>query len=126
MSDLQDYAYKVGVATFGARSMDSQTERADRAAEEFFELMQACGRSWERLMEIGQHVYGRPAGDLYQEFGGARITLDMLAKAHGCDTDLLGWREARRVDENKQTIRKKAALKPDHIFSVRPIKEKAL
>lgn len=56
-------------------------ERAMRMLEEAAELAQALGVAEEQFRLIGRHVWSKPKGEIYQELGGAALTLAACAEA---------------------------------------------
>jgi hypothetical protein len=125
MGEMQQRVVDVGAQAFGAESMYEARERANRFAEEAAELLQASGMPLERLIELATYVYGRPKGNLKQEFGGVGVTLYAFANAHWIDLDHVVETEITRVEQNIGKIRAKAAKKPDFLFHTRPIAPEA-
>ncbi|MFG1370742.1 hypothetical protein V5F32_01035 [Xanthobacter oligotrophicus] len=99
-------------ACFGAEIAADRLERGDRAAEEFFEMLQAAGYPRERLPSIIAYVWSRPVGELHQEVGGVMVTLAAFCQAHGLDMHEEGEVELARVWTKIETIRAKHAAKP--------------
>jgi len=123
MDSIQRKAVYVGRQVFGLPAMSDPKERLLRFSEEAAELQQACGLTLEEYIMIGQHVFERAKGEIFQEIGGAGSTLFSLAEVHGLDTLKMVDKECDRVWQNQDAIRAKAAKKPGHIFSTRPISE---
>lgn len=64
----------------------SPLERALRFIEEAAELVQAIGLTEEQAMHVIRHVYSKPVGERFQEFGGVMVTA--LALAESVETSL--------------------------------------
>ncbi|MFG1376109.1 hypothetical protein [Xanthobacter autotrophicus] len=99
-------------ACFGATISADRLERGDRAAEEFFEMLQAADYPRERLLSLIAYVWSRPVGELHQEVGGVMVTLAAFCQAHGLDMHEAGEAELARVWTKIETIRAKQAAKP--------------
>lgn len=97
---------------FGEDISNDKLERSDRFIEEALELVQACGYSKERVLELIDYVYDRPAGEKYQEVGGVMVTLAALCQAHGLDMHGCGEKELHRIWGKIETIREKQKNKP--------------
>lgn len=121
MIDLQRRNDEVARRAFGDESLSNVRERENRFAEEACELLQASGMKLERLIELATYVYGRPKGNLAQEFGGAGVTMMALADVNFIHLESAVITEINRLEANIEKIRAKAAKKPDFLFAVRPI-----
>ena len=121
MDELQAEVIHVGTDVFGQASVSDFDERMLRFGEEAIELMQAGGISYGKFLQLGHHVYSRDAGEITQEIGGVGVTLFGVADAGDYSLGELTAIEIARVAGNKDKIRAKSALKPDHIFSTRSL-----
>ncbi len=65
--------------TFGAATADNTGERIRRFAEEAVELAQAIGLDKQAMLDIVEHVYAKPEGDVAQEIGQVGVSLLGLA-----------------------------------------------
>lgn len=72
-------------------------ERRDRFAEEALELFQSLGGTHAAALALVGYVFGRPAGQPRQEFGGAMTTLAGLAAYAGEDLVVCGEAELART-----------------------------
>lgn len=99
-------------ACFGAAISADRLERGDRAAEEFFEMLQAADYPRERLLSLIAYVWSRPVGELHQEVGGVMVTLAAFCQAHDLNMHEAGEAELARVWTKIETIRAKQAAKP--------------
>ena len=82
--DFQARMRRAFVDTFHDRPVALEVpERADRAAEEFAELMQSVGMDRDRLVAHVERSYARPKGDAFDEAGGVMTTLSGLFDALG-------------------------------------------
>jgi hypothetical protein len=99
---------------FGAEIAADRVERCDRFIEEALELAQSLDWPKERAFALVDYVYGRPAGEPFQEVGGTMVTLAALCQAAGLDMDANGETELARImqPEIVQKIRAKQAAKP--------------
>ncbi len=99
---------------FGAEIAADRVERCDRFIEEALELAQSLDWPKERACALVDYVYGRPAGEPFQEVGGTMVTLAALCQAAGLDMDANGETELARImqPEIVQKIRAKQAAKP--------------
>jgi hypothetical protein len=75
----------------------NRDERAARLAEEAIEIAHAEGVSLEMVAKIADRVYSRPAGELSQEIGGVRVTLEALAENAGLSVEEETAREFQRI-----------------------------
>ena len=104
---FQESAEAWAKACFGDRYDRDKMERADRFLEEALELLQSLGYPRERIAELVDYVYGRPAGDPAQEMGGTMLTLALLAGANGLDAEVCAEVELERVHGKIEKIRAK-------------------
>jgi len=111
------FQHKVGLwieAAFGDQVIYQIKTRADSFIEEALELYQALGYSKDDVLELVEYVYGRPAGDPDQEFGGVALTLSSLANSASLDLEACATKELDRVWSKIDQIRAKDAAKlPD-------------
>lgn len=84
-------------AAFGYDHAASLPLRGLRLAEEAIEAAQAAGSDRATLHRLIDHVYDRPAGDMYQELGGVGITLLALGAAAGMSVDAAERDELTRI-----------------------------
>jgi hypothetical protein len=99
-------------ACFGSVVSGDRTERADRLAEEAFELLQSVDYPKERLYALIEYVYGRDKGEPAQEVGGVMLTLAGFCLAHQLNMHAAGETELDRVWTKIEQIRAKQAAKP--------------
>lgn len=100
------------VACFGADVADDRAERSHRFVEEALELVQSLGCTREDCLRLVDYVYGRPAGEPFQEVGGVMTTLAALCAANGLDLESAAEAELARVWTKLEQIRAKQAAKP--------------
>lgn len=98
---------------FGDAVTDHRGERNERYAEESTELLQAAGMTRERLHEIVDWVFDRPAGDIPDEVGGVMNTLAPLCTAHGVDLAVAADVTLEKCWRNSDRIREKHRRKPN-------------
>jgi hypothetical protein len=80
MKNWQRVAYHWVENVFSPENAANPNERSERFGEEALELLQARGVSRERVHELVDYVYNRPAGEVPQELGGVMHTLLVLAE----------------------------------------------
>jgi hypothetical protein len=85
--------------------MRTVQQRGVRFLEEAIELYQAAGADKDKAHELVDYIFGRPVGELGQEFGGVGVTLLALAEAASLDADSCERTELKRV----------LALPPEHL-----------
>lgn len=102
------------MACFGPVIASDKQERNHRFLEESLELVQSCGCSQSEAHQLVDYVFGRPAGEPYQEVGGVAITLAALCLAQGLDMHAAGETELARIWTKVDVIRAKQATKPKH------------
>lgn len=102
------------LACFGSLIAGDRQERNHRFLEEALELVQACGCSRSEAHQLVDYVYGRPAGERFQEAGGVMVTLAALCLAQGMDMHEAGETELTRIWTMVEAIRAKQAAKPKH------------
>jgi len=73
--------------TFGVATADNTGERIRRFAEESVELAQTVGLEKQALLDLIEHVYAKPAGNLAQEIGQVGVSLLGLAEHLGINVD---------------------------------------
>jgi len=107
---VQDWLHQC----FGPEIAKDKLERGDRLLEEVLELLQSGGYAQERIHLISSYVFGRPAGDPFQEVGGVMNTLAAYCYAH--DLDMVDAAEAEydRIVQPEiiEKIRAKQKAKP--------------
>lgn len=96
---------------FGREVAENRIERNHRFLEESLELVQACGCTREHALQIVEYVYGRPAGETFQEVGGVMVTLAALCLAQMVSMDVAAETELARVWQKINVIRAKQARK---------------
>jgi NTP pyrophosphatase (non-canonical NTP hydrolase) len=85
------------IRCFGQKHVYDFGVRALRLAEEAAEMAQACDVPKEKMLELIEVVYSRPAGQPDQELGGVAMTATVLAAAMGHDLEAFFDVELRRV-----------------------------
>lgn len=83
----QQVVVEWGARCFGVEHMADKIVRAARFFEEAAELVQAVGLSRDHALRAFDHVYGRSAGEPWQEAGGVGVTLMALCNALGLSAD---------------------------------------
>lgn len=96
---------------FGAEVANNHIERNHRFVEEALELVQACGCTKEHAHQIVDYVYGRPAGEPFQEVGGVEVTLAALCIANSINKEKAAEEELARVWTKIDVIRDKQSRK---------------
>jgi hypothetical protein len=76
--------------------------------------VQTCVATHSEAHQLLDYVYGRPVGDVFQEFGGVMITLAALCLAQGLKIHQAGEIELARIWTKAEQIRAKQAAKPKH------------
>lgn len=109
---FQARVHKWMLACFGEAIAADQVERNDRFVEEALELAQSLGWTPDRAHALVDYVFGRPAGDPFQEVGGVMVTLAALCNTAGIDVDGAADVELSRVWTKIEKIRAKQAAKP--------------
>lgn len=115
MKMMSDFQREVGhwvVACFGPERANDSRERNLRFIEESLELVQSNGLSKEEAQAVLNYVYSRKAGNVFQEVGGAAITLASLCRAAGVSLDEAATIELSRVHNEIVNIREKNLKKP--------------
>lgn len=84
-------------ATFLPSLYSDPTERGDRFLEEALEMLQAAGYDRRRVATLVDYVWGRPAGELWQEVGGVMVTLAGFCWVHDIRMQDEGERELARI-----------------------------
>ncbi len=89
-------------------------ERGDRLLEEVLELLQSGNYPRDRVAALCDYVYGRSAGEPFQEVGGVMVTLAAYCGAHELDMAEAARVELARIEQPEITlkIRAKQAAKP--------------
>lgn len=93
------------IKCFGTEMLISLVERRERFAEEACELLQASGMPLEQLVQMAEHVYKKPPGDLQQEVAGTTISLAALCEGADLDMHYAVDKELKRI-EDSETIEK--------------------
>ncbi len=83
--------------TFGPATASNTGERIRRFAEEAIELVQATGLDKQALLDIVDHVYAKPAGNLAQEIGQVGVSLLGLSEHLGIPADDEEQKEFDRI-----------------------------
>lgn len=99
-------------ACFGDEISADRLERGDRFLEETLELLQSGGYPMDRVGQLANYVWSRPAGEPAQEVGGVLLTLAAYCNAHDLDMQAAGETELSRVWGKVEAIRAKQAAKP--------------
>jgi hypothetical protein len=112
--DLSQNAILDWVAQCFGPEWTNKNERSCRFIEEAIELVQACDLPKEMVLKLVDRVYSKPKGDIYQEIGGASVTLMALCEKNGisrycAEEDELG----RCLDADKDKFRAKHQIKQD-------------
>lgn len=102
-------------------------ERIMRFLEEALELAQAEGMNEQEVERVVSYVYGRPAGESFQEVGGVMVTLAAFCFRRGIDLQLAALTEFDRIDSpemrrrifDRQAFKRSQGLTSDGEF--RPI-----
>lgn len=97
---------------FGEEEASNKDNRRNRFGEEALELLQAAGLTFPQLIDLAAYVYGRPAGDPFQEIGGTVVTLSGLCEAYGISLRDAADAELKRVNQKIEAIRAKEAARP--------------
>lgn len=97
MKTINTIALDWACRSFGTDHVYNFPVRALRCAEEAVELAQAYKIPKEKMLDLVEIVYGRPAGEPEQELGGVAMTATVLAAAHGRDLEAFLEIELRRV-----------------------------
>jgi hypothetical protein len=95
--DRQRVVAKWCAAAFGAGHASSIEQRGIRFLEEAIEAYQAAGCSREMAHKLVDYIFDKPAGELFQEFGGVGVTLLAFANAAGISADEAEAKEVARV-----------------------------
>jgi hypothetical protein len=123
MSDFQNRVAPWMQECFGPEISADRVERGDRLLEETLELLQSGGYDKERVAELVNYVWGRPAGEPAQEVGGVMVTLAAYCLAHALDMQEAGEVELARILQPAIVARiraKQAAKARDIPFSPLP------
>lgn len=103
----QAKVFQWAVNTFGDIARDPQ-ERIDRFIEESIELAQALGADKDRVCRIVNYVYNRPPGNVFEEVGGASLTLLALCESLNISADSAESTEMLRAFKiDRESIRAK-------------------
>jgi hypothetical protein len=99
---------------FGSEAFSNKETRNFRFLEEALELVQSTGLTKEQAHVLVDYVYGRPVGEIEQEFGGVYLTFAAIGQAQGIDIQSAGEKELARVNQSDiiERIRLKDKLKP--------------
>lgn len=98
---------------FSTRIVTARRERVFRFLEEALELAQSLDMTESEAVSVVNYVYGRPAGDSFQEIGGVFVTLAALCWNEGIEMEDAAIAEITRVEtpEVMAKIRKKQDAK---------------
>lgn len=99
------------VDCFGEVKANNIMECSLRLVEEVMELVQALGLPKEQVLKMLVYTYGRPPGEVKQEFGGVMVTLAALAAATDIDLKEAGDDQLDQNTKNKEAIKLKHLLK---------------
>ena len=111
---------------FGPEIAADKEERNHRFLEEALELVQSCGCSASGAHQLVDYVYGRDAGEPFQESGGVMVTHAALCLANGLDMHADGETELARIWTKVEQIRAKQAGKPKHSPLPTPPQEQSI
>lgn len=100
------------IDTFGEETEIDKEERGQRFIEEALEAVQAAGMPKKDVLMLVEYVYGRPAGDLFQEIGGVMVTAACMAWSHKHCMHTAGEVELSRIWSKQDAVRAKQATKP--------------
>lgn len=114
MSDFQPRVEVWIGDCFGSLASQNPRDRGDRFIEEALELAQSNGYTRDRIEELLDYVYSRPAGEPSQEVGGVMVTLAGYCSVIGVNMMEAAETELARVStpEIIHKIRTKEANKP--------------
>lgn len=87
---------------FGEHCASDLEERGSRLLEEAIEAAQACDVERDKAHLLVDHIYSRPAGELWQEIGGTMITIHALAECAELDHRACADIEWKRICELPQ------------------------
>jgi hypothetical protein len=73
------------MACFSMQVCRDSAERNHRFLEEDLELVQSLGCTASEAHQLVDYVFGRPAGEPFQELRGVMVTLSALASCHDID-----------------------------------------
>lgn len=114
LSGVQSRIWQWCKETFtGIAAWQTDKERSYRFFEEAAELFQAMNMSKEDALKVVDYVYGRPIGEVPQEFGGVMVTLLALAAHKDVDVGKCLETEYHRIvsPEIQEKIRLKQQSK---------------
>ncbi|QJB22121.1 hypothetical protein XccvBFoX6_gp63c [Xanthomonas phage FoX6] len=94
----QKRAHNWALEAVGPSQAADVRTRMDRFIEEAIELAQSTGYDRERIANLVEYVYGRPAGEPGQELGGVSITLACVAAAMDLNLEVAAETEYVRVN----------------------------
>ncbi|HEY4326128.1 MAG TPA: hypothetical protein VGN20_19215 [Mucilaginibacter sp.] len=115
---MQTYQQRVQqwvTEAFGPKVANDKKERAYRFIEESIELVQSTGLTKEDVLTMVDYVFGRPAGEPYQEIGGVMVTLASLTEVQNLDLTECAEMELERAILKTDKIRAKQRSKPHSI-----------
>jgi len=107
------------VVCFGERVAANGVERNHGFLEESLELVQSLDRTREQAHSLLDRVFGRDAGEPWQEVGGVMVTLAALHEARGVDLDLdeSAVTEIAHVRTKVERIHEKRRTKPHAVLA---------
>lgn len=105
---------------FGDDAYDKKN-RIHRLLEEVIELAQATEVTPNHIIELIDHVYGKPVGGLNEEVGGVMVTLAGVCIAYDISMDTVGLGELKRCWKRFPELQKKNANRPKN--SPLPVKK---
>ena len=85
MSVFQDGAVKWQGQAFDPEIIEDKDQWNHAFCEEALELLQACGWTFEQVVQMAVYVFNRPIGKVDQEIGGVMMVLAGLSHGHGLD-----------------------------------------
>lgn len=115
MYEIQNETVNWAIDCFGEKIVFNKKERNARFLEEALELVQCLGASREMAHSMVDYVFDRPAGEKWQEVGGAIVTLATLCEVHNIEL-IDAWRgELDRIKNLGTQIKAKNLEKPKYV-----------
>lgn len=120
----QKLIYDWCARVFGEPHAASVAQRGIRLAEEAIEAAQAAGCEREMLHQLVDHIFEKPAGDLFQELGGVSVCALVMAESVGISLDSCEVCEIDRVTSKPDDhFRQRNAVKNAAGFDIVNAKE---
>lgn len=124
MTDFQSDVSKWMLECFGEIIAMDPLERIMRFLEEALELAQAEGMTEAEVGRVVSYVFGRPAGESFQEVGGVMVTLAAFCFRRDIDLQAAALTEFDRIDTpemrrrifEKQDFKRRQGLTSDGGF----------